>query len=54
MVQKLTAAEFQEKVLDAKSPVLVDFYADWCVPCKMFAPVFEAVAEELGGEMIFG
>ena len=32
MVQKLTAAEFQEKVLDAKSPVLVDFYADWCVP----------------------
>ncbi len=54
MVQKLTAAEFQEKVLDAKSPVLVDFYADWCVPCKMFAPVFEAAAEELGGEMIFG
>ena len=54
MVQKLTAAEFQEKVLDAKSPVLVDFYADWCGPCKMFAPVFEAVAEELGGEMIFG
>lgn len=54
MVQTLTTAEFQEKVLGAEKVVLVDFYADWCVPCKMFAPVFDAVAEELGDQMVFG
>ena len=54
MVQTLTTAEIKEKVLGAEKVVLVDFYADWCVPCKMFAPVFDAVAEELGDQMVFG
>ena len=40
--------------MGAEKVVLVDFYADWCVPCKMFAPVFDAVAEELGDQMVFG
>ncbi|MFI3230434.1 MAG: thioredoxin [bacterium] len=39
--------EFQEKVLNAKTPVLVDFFAEWCGPCKMIAPVLEDVGQEL-------
>lgn len=37
---------FNAEVLGADVPVLVDFYADWCMPCKMFGPVLESVAED--------
>ncbi len=42
----VTNETFQEEVLEAKLPVLVDFYADWCGPCKMVAPVVEEIAAE--------
>ena len=45
-VQKITAAQFDQEVLHSDKPVLVDFYADWCGPCKMLSPVVEQVAEE--------
>lgn len=48
MVKKLTQQSFSEEVLQSKVPVLVDFYADWCGPCKMMAPILDAVADELG------
>ncbi len=39
-------AEFQEKVIDSDIPVLIDFYADWCGPCKMITPVVEQIADD--------
>lgn len=46
----LNGDNFEEEVLNSKEPVLVDFYADWCGPCKMMAPVVEELANELHGK----
>lgn len=54
MEKKFTAANFEDEVLKADKPVLVDFYADWCGPCRMMAPVIEKLAEEMAGEAVIG
>lgn len=51
MSEIVSSADFQSKVLDAQGPVLVDFFATWCGPCRMVAPVIEEVAEELAGSV---
>lgn len=48
MATQITAADFQSKVLDESVPVLVDFFATWCGPCKMMGPILDEVSEELG------
>ncbi len=54
MEYKFTLENFEEEVLKSELPVLVDFYADWCNPCKMMAPVVEKLAEELAGKCKVG
>ena len=47
----LTDANFDLEVLKASAPVLVDFYADWCGPCRMMAPIVEKIAGEYAGKV---
>jgi len=49
-----TDENFDEEVLKSDLPVMVDFYADWCGPCRMLAPVVEEVAKEMAGKWKVG
>ena len=48
---KLTDENFEQEVLKSDIPVLVDFWAEWCVPCKMLGPIIEELADEYAGKV---
>ncbi|MBR5805492.1 MAG: thioredoxin [Oscillospiraceae bacterium] len=54
MTVEITKDNFEEVVLKNDLPVLVDFWATWCGPCKMIGPIVEELSEELAGKAVFG
>ena len=54
MAFHFTDENFNQEALSSTTPVLVDFYADWCGPCKMLAPIVEALAAEYEGKVKIG
>ncbi len=53
-VLKFTEENFENEVLKSDKPVILDFYADWCGPCKMMSPIIEEIAYELGDKAKVG
>lgn len=53
-VLKITEENFEEEVLKSEKVVIVDFYADWCGPCKMMSPIIDEISEELGDSVKVG
>ncbi len=53
-IKTLTDQNFQDEVKNSQTPVLVDFWAEWCAPCRMIAPVLDEIAEEYDGKVTIG
>lgn len=54
MIYTFTAENFEAEVLQSDIPVFVDFYADWCGPCKMMSPMIDKLADEFDGKIKVG
>ena len=54
MAQILTTATFNSEIIEGKKLALVDFYADWCGPCKMMGPIVDMISKEYEGKLLVG
>ena len=54
MAKEFTTANFKEEVLESKHPVLVDFWAEWCGPCRMITPIIEELHEDFKNKAVIG
>ena len=50
----VTDATFESDVINSETPVLVDFWAEWCGPCKMIAPILDEISTEMEGQIVIG
>jgi thioredoxin 1 len=53
-VHEFTDSNFEQDVLKSDHPVLVDFWAEWCMPCRMLAPTIDQVADDFAGKVVVG
>ncbi len=51
---QLTDANFDEVIANSETPILVDFWAEWCGPCKMIAPILDEISTEMAGKLTIG
>ena len=54
IIIKLTDSEFENQVIKSEKPILVDYWAEWCGPCKMIAPILEEISTEMSDKIIIG